>query len=169
MQRKHPSPRRKRKAATSDIVGPASPIQQVPARWKHLFARLLALRDSLLRRQSDLSKDAEEEQPAFSMHMADAATDTFDRDFALGMLSSEQDAVYEIDQALDRIQNGTYGRCELTGNRIDAERLEAIPWTRFSAEAEKRLEREGGLKRARLGPREAVVREPAPQASAEES
>jgi DnaK suppressor protein len=169
MQRKHPSPRRKRKAATSDIVGTGSPNQPVPPKWKRHFNHLVALRDSLLQRQADLAKDAGEEQPTFSTHMADAGTDTFDRDFALGMLSSEQDAVYEVEQALDRIQNGTYGRCELTGKRIDPERLGAIPWTRFSAEAENRLEREGGLKRARLGPREAVVKEPAPQASAEEN
>jgi len=90
--------------------------------------------------------------------MADAATDTFDRDFALGMLSSEQDALYEIDEALNRIRNGTYGKCELTGKPIEPARLEAIPWTRFSTAAETQLEREGALKKARLGPRETVAK-----------
>jgi RNA polymerase-binding transcription factor DksA len=88
--------------------------------------------------------------------MADAGTDHYDRDFALGMLSSEQDAVYEIEEALNRIRDGTYGVCELTGKRIPEARLEAIPWTRFTAEAEKELEKGGALKRARLGPRETV-------------
>jgi RNA polymerase-binding transcription factor DksA len=74
------------------------------------------------------------------------------------MLSSEQDALYEIDEALNRIRDGRYGKCELTGKRIEAPRLEAIPWTRFSAAAERQLEREGALKRARLGPRETVAR-----------
>ncbi len=86
-------------------------------------------------------------------HMADAGTDTYDRDFALGMLSSEQDAAYAIEEALNRIRNGTYGVCELTGKRINVERLEAIPWTRFSAEAEKQLERDRAVKRAGVGPR----------------
>lgn len=90
--------------------------------------------------------------------MADAGTDTFDRDFALGMLSSEQDALYEIDEALNRIRDGTYGKCELTGKPIEPARLDAIPWTRFSAAAEKQLEREGALKRVRLGPRETVAK-----------
>lgn len=90
--------------------------------------------------------------------MADAGTDTFDRDFALGMLSSEQDALYEIDEALNRIREGTYGMCGLTGKPIEPARLEAIPWTRFSAAAEKQLEREGVLKKARLGPRETVAK-----------
>jgi RNA polymerase-binding transcription factor DksA len=90
-------------------------------------------------------------------HLADAGTDSYDRDFALGMLSSEQDAVYEIEEALSRIQAGTYGRCELTGKPIEPARLEAIPWTRFNAGAERQLEREGGVKHARLGPRETVA------------
>ena len=63
--------------------------------------RLRELRDHLLRRQNLLTKDALEEQPSFSTHMADAATDTYDRDFALSMLSCEQDSLYEIDEALD--------------------------------------------------------------------
>jgi RNA polymerase-binding transcription factor DksA len=91
--------------------------------------------------------------------MADAATDTYDRDLALSMLSSEVDATYQIDQAIDRIRNGTYGKCELTGKPIEPERLEAVPWARFSAEAEKQLEREGARKRTRLGSRETVTRE----------
>jgi DnaK suppressor protein len=116
------------------------------------------MRDSLLDRQGDLVKDASEEQPAFSLHMADAGTDSFDRDLALSRISSEQDAVYEIDEALMRIRRGTYGTCELTGKPIERERLEAIPWTRFSAAAEQQLEKEGQVRRARLAPREAIAR-----------
>jgi len=112
----------------------------------------------MLNRQGGLAQEALEQQPAFSSHMADAGTDTFDRDFALGMLSSEQDALYEIDEALNRIRDGTYGKCELTGKPIEAARLEAIPWTRFSAAAEKQLEREGAVKKTRLGPRETVAK-----------
>jgi RNA polymerase-binding transcription factor DksA len=118
----------------------------------------MELRAHMLNRQNGLSKDALEQQPGFSSHMADAGTDTFDRDFALGMLSSEQDALYEIDEALNRIRDGTYSKCELTGKRIEAARLEAIPWTRFSAAAEKQLEREGALRKVRLGPRETVAK-----------
>ena len=99
--------------------------------------------------------------------MADAGTDAYDRDFALGMLSTEADALNEIDHAIDRIRNGTYGICELTGKRIENERLDAIPWTRFSITAEKQLEREGQVKRAGLGPRE-TVRKTAPQAAEED-
>ena len=73
------------------------------------------------------------------MHPADAGTDSFDRDLVLGIASFEYDGVYEIDAALKRIEEGTYGVCELTGHKIPWERLEAIPWTRFTLEAEKRV------------------------------
>jgi RNA polymerase-binding transcription factor DksA len=156
--------RRKPKVSTEDIVGQKLRAERIPTRWRQHFQRLNHLRDEMLRRQSRLQTDALEAQPSFSTHMADAGTDNYDRDFALGMLSSEQDAVYQIDQALDRIRNRTYGVCELTGKRIERSRLDAIPWTRFSAAAERQLEREGAVKRTRLGPREAVVRssEPTP-------
>jgi hypothetical protein len=72
--------------------------------------------------------------------MADAATDSFDRDLTLGLASFEQEALYEVDAAIQRIDDGTYGICELTGRPIPWKRLEAIPWTRFSIEAELQLE-----------------------------
>jgi DnaK suppressor protein len=122
----------------------------------------------MLRRQGGLAQEAADQLPAFSTHMADAGTDTYDRDFALGMLSSEQDALYEIDEALNRIRDGNYGKCEVTGKPIEATRLEAIPWTRFSAAAEKQLEREGAVRKTRLGPRETVARTEATTAEEDE-
>jgi RNA polymerase-binding transcription factor DksA len=74
------------------------------------------------------------------MHPADAATDSFDRDLVLALASHEQESLYEIDAALRRIDNGTYGMCELTGRPIPWKRLEAMPWTRFSVEGERRVE-----------------------------
>ncbi|MBV9999423.1 MAG: TraR/DksA C4-type zinc finger protein [Verrucomicrobia bacterium] len=61
--------------------------------------------------------------------------------FARAMTYNE--LIEEVNEALGRIEGGTYGRCELTGKPIPAERLDAIPWTRFTAEAEAQLEREG--------------------------
>jgi RNA polymerase-binding transcription factor DksA len=150
---------RRRRAATADVVGNSlQPKEHVPLKWKKHYRHLIQTRNYLLNRQGDLVKDASEEQPAFSLHMADAGTDSFDRDFALSRVSSEQDAVYEIDEALMRIRRGSYGICEFTGKPIEAKRLEAIPWTRFSAAAEKQLERDGAVKRTRLAPRRPVAR-----------
>jgi DnaK suppressor protein len=154
---------RKPKATSDDILASGRPRERIAAKWRSLFDYLLELREQLIHRRGELAKVALEEQPAFSSHMADAATDNYDRDFALGLLSAEQDAVYEIDEALNRLRNGKYGVCEVTGKAIEAARLQAIPWTRFSAAAEKQLEREGSLKHARLGPRETVARTQTPE------
>ena len=148
--------RRRRRASTSEIIS-GKKTQTIPSKWKTEFRRLVALRDHLLRTRGDLKSDADDQTPSYSLHMADAATDNYDRDFALSMLSSEQNAIYEIEEALQRIQNGTYGRCELTGKPISKERLNAIPWTRFSAEAEAELEERGQIAQAKLG---AVARVP---------
>src|SRR5438445_680071 len=100
---------------------------------------------------SGLAKESAEEIPSYSLHMADSGTDNFDRDFALSLLSSDQDAIYEIEEALKRIERNTYGICELTGKLIPKTRLEAIPWTRFTVQAQAQLEREGALRQRRLG------------------
>jgi RNA polymerase-binding transcription factor DksA len=115
--------------------------------------RLLKLRESLLNEIQEQTAEAREDIPSYSMHPADAATDSFDRDLVLGLVSFEQVGVYEINAALKRIEDGTYGICELTGQRIPWPRLEAIPWTRFTLEAELETERlVNGNGHARLGP-----------------
>src|SRR2546423_3198411 len=102
--------------------------------------KLLNLRDAMVDSMAGVAKDnlrsrAEgSEASAFGMHQADAGSDAYDRDFALSLLSQEQDALYEIDQALKRIELGTYGICEMSGKPISHARLEAIPFARFTVE-----------------------------------
>jgi RNA polymerase-binding transcription factor DksA len=150
---------RKSKASTADILNGRRPVRdRVPSKWRAHYDRLRELRDQFLARQNELARDAAEEKPSFSTHMADAGTDAYDRDLALGVLSAEQDALYQVEQALDRIRQGTYGRCELTGRPIEKARLEAIPWARFCLAAERDLESEGKRKRASLGERATVAK-----------
>ena len=89
------------------------------------------------------------EASAFGMHQADAGSDAYDRDFALSLLSQEQDALYEIDQALKRIELGTYGICEMSGKPIPRARLEAIPFARFTVECQSQLEKQNKASRVR--------------------
>jgi RNA polymerase-binding transcription factor DksA len=129
----------------------AADPKKVKPEWQKYCQRLLELREQLLRQMNGLAKESAQELPGYSLHMADSGTDNFDRDFALSLLSSDQDAVYEIEEALKRIEKKTYGVCELTGKTIPKARLEAIPWTRFTVEAQGQLEREGALRSRRLG------------------
>lgn len=109
--------------------------------------RLLHLRDSLLDSMSGVAKDtlrsrAEgSEASAFGMHQADAGSDAYDRDFALSLLSQEQDALYEIEEALKRIDAGTYGVCEMSGKPIAHARLEALPFARYTVECQAQYEK----------------------------
>src|SRR5207244_7452216 len=110
--------------------------------------RLLQLRDGMLDSMMGVAKDnlrsrAEgSEASAFGMHQADAGSDAYDRDFALSLLSQEQDALYEIDEALKRVEVGTYGKCEMSGKPISHARLEAIPFARCTVECQSQLEKQ---------------------------
>ncbi len=142
---------RKHATTTRDILGGKTRRLKIEPRWKAHYRNLAGLRDYFLQQRGLLSEDANEQHPAFSEHPADAATDSFDRDVALGMLSADQNALIEIDAAIRRIESGGYGVCELTGKRIEAKRLKAIPWTRYSLDAEKQLEAQGTVNRAHIG------------------
>jgi DnaK suppressor protein len=124
---------------------------RIKPEWAKFYHRLIELRDQLTRQMDGLAKESAQEMAGYSLHMADSGTDNFDRDFALSLLSSDQDAIYEIEEALKRIEKNTYGICELTGKPIPRSRLEAIPWTRFTVQAQAQLEREGALRQRRLG------------------
>jgi DnaK suppressor protein len=139
------------KAVVVRNVHKANSQVKIKPEWQKYYQHLMELRDRLLNQMSGLSKDSAEEMSSYSLHMADSGTDNFDRDFALSLLSSDQDAIYEIEEALKRIEKNTYGICELTGKTIPKTRLDAIPWTRFTVEAQSQLERDGALRQRRLG------------------
>jgi RNA polymerase-binding transcription factor DksA len=145
-------------ASLSDILGfnpkrtsvpePFEDIE-VPEKFKRFYRLLLDLRKHLtegieLHSEETLkrsSKDDSGDLSSYGQHMADAGTDTFDRDFALSLVSSEQEALTEIDAAIKRIHDGSYGVCEITQKPIAKERLLAVPFTRYSADAQKDLEK----------------------------
>ena len=106
--------------------------------------RLLELKDTLLDSMRGVARDnlhAGSETSAFGMHQADAGSDAYDRDFALSMLSKEQGSLYEIDEALKRIEDGSYGVCDICEKPIRHDRLEALPFTRYTVECQAELEK----------------------------
>jgi RNA polymerase-binding transcription factor DksA len=152
--------KKKPQSATAAAILGSSPVSAHKAKngppkirqeWAKYYEHLLELRERLLNQMNGLAKESAEEMSSYSLHMADSGTDNFDRDFALSLLSSDQDAIYEIEEALKRIEKNTYGICELTAKQIPKARLDAIPWTRFTVEAQAQLERDGALRQRRLG------------------
>ena len=110
-------------------------------------SKLLQVRDSLLDLMTGVSRDTlrsraeDNEASGLGMHQADAGSAAYDRDFALNLLSQEQDVLYEIEEALKRVDAGTYGICEMSGKPIPQSRLEAIPFARFTVECQTQIEK----------------------------
>lgn len=77
-------------------------------------------------------------------HMADQGSDAYDQSLSLGLAASQREFLREIDAALERIENGTYGICEALGTAINQERLEATPWSRYSVEGARMMDRGRG-------------------------
>ncbi len=74
-------------------------------------------------------------------HMADMSADMFQQEVELGRLEREGQEIREIDAAIEKIENGEFGICELNGEEISKERLHAIPWTRYCIECESKREK----------------------------
>ena len=74
-------------------------------------------------------------------HPADIGTDNFEHEFSLGLLESERQMLTEIDEALERIEEGTYGVCLGTGRPIGAARLRARPWAKYCIDYARKVEK----------------------------
>jgi DnaK suppressor protein len=156
---KHAKPNHVKAASLADILGfnPKKGKQrtamvdekEVPEKYRRYYRLLLELRNHVLVQLGEhteetllkSSKDDSGDLSGYGQHMADAGTDTFDRDFALSLVSSEQEALSEIEAAIKRVHAGTYGICESTQKPISKDRLLAVPFTRYSTEAKKQVER----------------------------
>lgn len=81
------------------------------------------------------------------LHMADMGTDNYEQEFTLGLVEKDRQLLREINNALAKIQDGTYGLCEGTGKPISKTRLEAQPWAKFSIEFARQIERKQMIRR----------------------
>lgn len=104
------------------------------AKRNEILGNVISMEDEALHRQrSDLSN--------MPIHMADIGTDNYETEYTLGLVDSERKLMRDIDEALDRIENCTYGICEGSGKSIPKARLEAIPWARYCVEYARLLEK----------------------------
>ncbi|MFM8684337.1 MAG: TraR/DksA family transcriptional regulator [Chthoniobacterales bacterium] len=159
-----PAPVKKGRATKAPDVGtrallaygqPVEKSRRLNPWLKQQQMRLLALKDTLLDSMTGVARDNlrtggdAHEDSAHGLHQADAGSDAYDRDFALNLLSQEQDALFEIDEALKRIARGTYGTCEMSGKAIPKARLEARPFARFTVECQNEIEKKNRFTRVR--------------------
>ncbi|MBO6102250.1 MAG: TraR/DksA C4-type zinc finger protein [Opitutales bacterium] len=153
-------------ASISDILG-FNPIVQnkseleekdVPAKWKKYYRLLIEMRARFEGSPSEKIESVSANNGGLShenstqgMDAADIGSKSFERDMAFSLLSSEQNIISEVNAALERIRNGTYGRCEITGKPIPESRLMAIPFARCTVDGQRQKEIEN--KKSKSGSR----------------
>ena len=140
----------KRKKASREKVSSTRTKKRslTSANTEHFKQKLLEKRREILRNVNEFEDealkksrlDATGDLSSMPIHMADIGTDNYEQEFALGLMDSERKLLREIDEALGRIEQGTYGICEGTGKPIPKARLEAQPWAKYCIEYARMLE-----------------------------
>ena len=93
--------------------------------------------DTLKKSQKEASGDIS----GYTYHMADVATDNYDREFSLGLASNDRKSLYELDDALKRIEEGTFGVCQVCSSLITKVRLKALPQARLCVKCQEKREK----------------------------
>ena len=105
---------------------------------EEIIAEIKHISDDTLKKSQ---KEASGDISGYTYHMADVATDTYDREFSLGIASNEREILYELDDALKRIEEGTYGICEDCKTSIAKKRLAAVPYARLCVKCQSKKEK----------------------------
>jgi RNA polymerase-binding transcription factor DksA len=149
------APTKVKAASLADILGfnPKSRASHaeneeaaIPEKFKRYYKLLIELRNHVTGQvdqhsEETLKRSAKEDSGDLSSYGTDGGTDSFDRDFALSLVANEQEALAEIEAAIQRIKSDNYGICEHTQQPIPKERLLAVPFTRYTAAAMKEIEK----------------------------
>ncbi len=85
--------------------------------------------------------DASGENSRYSYHLGDVASLSYGREFSMGLAERQQKYLEQVDEALQRIEDGTYGICKVTGETIAVERLEEVPVAKYSVKGKEIMER----------------------------
>ncbi len=98
---------------------------------------------SIARDASKNPREASGDLSAYTVHMADMSSDTYERELAMNIASSEQQVLYQIDEALKRVDEGTYGTCQQCDRPIALSRLKAVPYTSLCINCQRDKEQKG--------------------------
>lgn len=134
---------KKPKATAKKKVKESGPYEYSKDFLKEMKQMLLKMREELL---EDVTKAAKEESNHLRFDVGDFydhASEDRQRELALTLSNRERDKLMLIEQALKRVEEGTYGICEVTGEKIGEERLRVLPFTMLSVEAQEEIERGG--------------------------
>ncbi len=125
---------------------PAKPIKtKLTKRQLDHYQKLLIIKRAeivgdLSTMEAEALRSSDGDLSNMPIHMADLGSDTYEQDLMLGMAQNERERIRDIDEALQRIVERTYGICMMTGETIPKARLEAKPWAKYTIEAARKLE-----------------------------
>jgi DnaK suppressor protein len=131
-------------------VSGSAPVQKLTKKQlDHFRTKLEHEKNRVLEEMTDLQKsslktsisDASGENSRYSYHLGDVASLSYGREFDMGLSERQQKYLEQIDEALERIENSTYGICKVTGEPISIERLEEVPVAKYSVKGKEQLER----------------------------
>ncbi len=116
---------------------------------EHFKEKLLEERKRVLEEMDELQQtnlkqsisDASGENSRYSYHLGDVASLSYGREFSMGLAERQQKYLEQVDEALQRIEDGTYGICKVTGETIAVERLEEVPVAKYSVKGKEIMER----------------------------
>ncbi|MFP4013915.1 MAG: TraR/DksA family transcriptional regulator [Chitinispirillaceae bacterium] len=116
---------------------------------QHFKDKLLAEKQKVLEEMGELQQsnlkqsisDSAGENSRYSYHLGDVASLSYGREFSMGLAERQQKYLEQIDDALQRIEEGTYGICKVTGELINVERLEEVPVAKYSVKGKEIMER----------------------------
>jgi len=146
-------------------AGAAEKRKHIRAKWRPFYDLLVKQRDELANVLGQLAREALELNPKpLDDEPAENGTTVYHGDELRGEATFYQATLAEVTDAIARVENGTYGVCEATGRPIPERRLKAIPWTRFTLEAQRKMEARGEAIKPTIGPlgnmRERIAAEP---------
>ena len=134
-----------KKPSASKKLFPKKELQAIRERLVGIKAKILE--DVMKLRGDSLNKSLKEmsgDLSGYSFHMADMATDLYDREFSLELAEGERQRLYALDEAIKSIDEGTYGECEDCGRRISKQRLKAMPQAKLCIKCQEEKEKSPG-------------------------
>jgi DnaK suppressor protein len=107
---------------------------------------LLERKNSIIRKLSQFYHESKEIEIDTALDVADKAETSYTKEFLLGLTDSEREQLQLIDQALDRLEKGEYGLCQVCHREIGKKRLQIIPWTPYCIDCQEKIERGASAK-----------------------
>ncbi len=146
---------RRKKAATAETVPPKAALKSgvkglSQKQLSHFRDKLLSEKQRVLEEMGEIASstlkksisDQSGENSRYSYHLGDVASLSYGREFSMGLAERQQKYLEQIDDALQRIDDGTYGICKVTGELIPVERLEEVPIAKYSVRGKELLEQQ---------------------------